>query len=274
MLKICMYFLIYFPIEPRIALAIRVARRDLRVSMKLHQSLRTFFCVSLICLLGGISRADEGVAQLVEVELSQDNLASYKERRENHGAYVGFAYEAMDLKNFVSTLDSQSYRSLFGKKGVPLVRLMVDYKYNFMLGSFALGLDYGMGRLTDRLSGAERSLEISKYGVGIKFTADMIVDEPYAAPYIGINLWQMGISETSPTDSFSATTQMGLNYTVGLLLQLDWIDLESAKYATFKWGLENTFLDLYATQYAQTSAVDDPNTETEWLYGGGLRLEF
>lgn len=242
--------------------------------MKLHQSLRSIVCVVLILLLGAVSRAQEGVAQLVEVELLQDNLAPYKERREDHGAYIGIAYEALNLKNFISTLDSKSYSQLFGEEGVPLMRLMVDYKYNFSIGSVALGLDYGKGRLTDSLSGAERSLEISKYGLGLKFTADMILDEPYVAPYVGINFWQLGVTETSPTDSFSATTQMGMNYTAGLLLQLDWIDYESAKNATFQWGMENTFIDVYVTQYAKTSAIDDPDTETGLLYGGGIRFEF
>jgi hypothetical protein len=180
----------------------------------------------------------------------------------------------LNLKNFISTLDSKSYGELFGEEGIPMASLMVDYKYNFSLGSLALGLDYGKGRLSDSLSGTERSLDISKYGVGLKFTADMILDEPYIAPYVGIKFWQLGVTETSPTDSFSATTQMGMNYTAGVLLQLDWIDFDSAKNATFNWGLENTFIDLYVTQYAKTSAADDPDTETDLLYGGGIRFEF
>jgi hypothetical protein len=96
---------------------------------------------------------------------------------------------------------------------------------------------------------------------------------------VGLNLWQMGLKETSfangaQTDSFSITTQMGYNYIVGFLFQLDWLDYDSAKTSTFDWGLENAFLDVYATQYAKTQSADDPNTETDWLYGAGLRLEY
>lgn len=224
--------------------------------------------------LGAVAWAEEGVAQLVEVELLQDNLAPYKERREDHGAYVGLTYEGLDLQNFISTLDLKTYGELFGNEPIPLLRVMIDYKYNLALGSLALGLDFGQGRLSDSMSGEDRSLEVTKYGIALKFTADMIFNEPYIAPYVAISFWQMGVSETSPTDSFSAKTQMGMNYTAGLLLQLDWIDFESAKNATFLWGLENTFIDVYATQYAQTSASEDPNTETDFLYGGGLRFEF
>lgn len=217
---------------------------------------------------------DEAPQGLVEVQLPQDNLASYKDRREDLGSYVGIAYEGLELKNFISTLDGKTYAQLFGTSPVPLIRLFTDYKYNFFLGSLALGLDLGKGRLSDSFSGEERTLDITKYGLGLRFTADMISGEPYIAPYVAINFWQMAIAEDSPTDSFSATTQMGMNYSFGFLLQLDWLDYETAKTTTFSWGLENTFIDVYATQYAKTSAIDDPNTETEMLYGAGLRLEF
>lgn len=242
--------------------------------MKLREILKSLNCAVIIILFSCLARAELPVGKLVEVELLQDNLAPYKIRREDHGAAVEFKYESLVLQEFISILDASTYEQLFGEESIPLAQLGIEYKYNFSLGSVAAGLEYGKGRLSDSLSGTERSLDISKYGVGLTFIADMILDEPYVAPYVGIHLWQMEVAETSPTESFSATTQMGMNYTAGLLLQLDWIDYESSKYATFQWGLENTFIDLYVTKYAKTSAEDDPNTETDFLYGGGLRLEF
>ncbi|WP_374029466.1 hypothetical protein [Bdellovibrio bacteriovorus] len=217
---------------------------------------------------------DDREVPLVEVEYYQDNLAPYKERRETHGIYFGIDYEMLELKNYVSTLDGLTYDAMFGSETIPLLHLSVDYKYNFVLGSLAFGIDFGKGSLSADKSGSERTLDITKYGVGLKFTLDNLMNEPYIAPYVGLNIWQMGISEESPTDSFSATTQMGYNYTIGALLQLDWLDYQTAKETTFNWGLENTFVDIYATQYAKTSADDDPNTETDFLYGAGLRLEF
>lgn len=208
---------------------------------------------------------------LVEVQIRQDNLAEYKVRRELHGTYVSFDFEAIEFKNFISTLDGQNYQAVFGSDTVNLLQLGFDYKYNFALGSLSAGAFYGMGKVD---GAADRSLEITKYGVGLKFTADMLMNEPYLAPYVGFNVWQMGFSEKSATDSFSATTQLGYNYTVGLLIQLDWIDYEAAKESTFNWGLENTFIDVYATQYAKTEAPDDPDTTTDFLLGGGLRFEF
>nr|BFD69008.1 hypothetical protein HAGR004_40300 [Bdellovibrio sp. HAGR004] len=208
---------------------------------------------------------------LVELQIRQDNLAPYKERRETHGVYFGMDYEAINFKNLISTLDGMSYKDVFGEDTVNLVQAGIDYKFNFTLGSLSAGIFYGMGRVDAENS---RSLEISKYGAAFRFTADMIMNEPYVVPYVGVNVWQMGISEKSATDSFSATTQLGYNYSLGLLIQLDWIDYETAKETTFNWGLENTFLDVYATQYAKTEAPDDPNTETDFTYGAGLRFEF
>ncbi|MEN0058128.1 MAG: hypothetical protein AAGB31_04790 [Bdellovibrio sp.] len=211
---------------------------------------------------------------LVRVELRQDILAPYKERRDNHGLYLAFDYEVLNLKNYVSTLDGLSYGEMFGESEIPLLRASIDYKYNMSLGSLAVGLDYAQGELSQQVSGVDRTLSVTRYGVGLKYVADMIADEPYVAPYIGINFWQMDLSETSPTDSFSGTTQIGYNYTLGLMVQLNWLDPATAQGGAFAWGLENTFLDLYITQYAQTSDSTDPNTETDLLYGAGLRLEF
>lgn len=214
---------------------------------------------------------ETGDLPLVEVQIGQDNLAPYKERREQHGVYFGIDYEAIVFKNFISALDGQSYKTIFGEDTINLVQVGLDYKFNFAMGSLAAGLFYGVGKVDGE---NERILDIGKYGFSLKYSADNFMNEPYAVPYLALNFWQMSISEKSATDSFSATTQWGYNYTLGFLFQLDWIDSETAKATTFNWGLENTFVDVYATQYAKTEAPDDPDTTTDFLFGAGLRLEF
>lgn len=254
--------------------------------MKLHQSLKSKVCVLVVALLCATNafaedaavvadeNSDTNPTGLVRVEIARDTLAPYKERRGNHGVYFAVGYEALDLKNYISTLDFKSYSEMFGSEPIPLINVNIDYKYNFSLGALTLGINYGNGSLSDDRSGAKRTLSIDKYGLTLKYVADVIMDEPYVAPYVGVTAWQMDISEESPTNSFSARTQTGYNYTVGLLIQLDWLDYDTAKNATFNFGLENTYLDIYATQYAATEALEDPNTETDFLYGAGLRVEF
>lgn len=245
--------------------------------MNLHLSLKILITLSL-GLFGAVSSAQEseGNPPLVEVELSQDNLAPYIERRDNSGVYFGINYEAVDLKNYVSVLDgvNQSYNAVFGADPVPLIRLNIDYKYNTPVGSIAAGVDFGVGTLSSSKSGVNHNLQLTRYGVGLKWTFDSFGEEPYVAPYLGLNIWQMGIKESTSTDSFEITTDFGYNYTVGLLFQLDWLDESASKTSTFDWGIESTFVDIYTTQYAKTMSDTDPNTETDFLYGAGLRLEF
>lgn len=255
--------------------------------MKLHQSLKataiSTLTIVVACSLYSPAFAQENKAaetmtepQLVEVELRQDTLAPYSERRTRHGAYIGIDYEQLVLKNYLSTLEDRDYESLFGSDSIPLLRLNIDYKYNTDIAAIAVGLDFGKGSISDDggVAGQDRTLDVTKYGIGAKLVLDMLFSEPYVAPYVGINIWQMSLAEKNPTDSFSATTQVGYNYTIGLMFQLDWLDFDSGNTATFSWGLENTFLDIYGTQYTQTSSAEDPNTETDFLLGAGIRLEF
>lgn len=212
---------------------------------------------------------------LVEVHINQDVLAPYKERREKHGIYFGVQYEPLVLKNYESTLQSGvKYGSLFGDEAISLIRANMNYKYNFEMGSLALGGDVGSGEVKGSKSGSSTTLSVLKYGINMQFTIDNVWPEPYAAPYFGLNLWQMDLSEKNPTDSYSGVTQIGYNYMLGVLVQLDWLDKDTAKESTFSTGLENTFLDLYITQYAKTESAEDPNTETDLGYGAGVRLEF
>jgi hypothetical protein len=255
--------------------------------MNLHLSLRTKVCI--LALVGFLGPAmayaqDDSEAEvveyndpnaLVEVHVNQDVLASYKERRDKHGLYFGVQYEPLVLKNYTSTLQSGvKYSGLFGDEAISLIRANVDYKFNFELGSIAIGGDVGSGEIKGSKSGTATTLSVMKYGLNLQYTIDNILPEPYAAPYVGINIWQMDIGEKTASDSYSGVTQIGYNYMLGVLIQLDWLDQDTAKQSTFNSGLENTFIDLYITQYAKTESADDPNTETDIGYGAGIRLEF
>lgn len=248
-------------------------KKDLLLLLKLHFGLIGVVVTSVLFFSQeALSNASE--SPLVEVEVRGDVVADYKARRADSGIYIGLQKEDVSFDNYVSFLDSKSYINLFGEEPITLALLTINYKLNYSLGSLAIGLEGGKGGIKDNLSGQDRRLDISKYGLNLKLTADMILDEPFIAPYLGLTMWQMEVEEQSPAEVFSATTQMGMNYTAGLLIQLNWIDKASAIASAFNWGLENTFVDLYITQYGKTAAIDDPDTETGATYGAGLRLEF
>lgn len=238
--------------------------------MKLHQSLNIIIVLMLV-LSAFSARAATGDSPLVEVHVPQDVLAPYRERRGTHGMYFGVDYEALILKNFFSASDGSTYNDLFGSDVIGLMRLSIDYKYNFLFGALTLGGDVGIGSVSGKSS---RKLDVTKYGVGIKYVMDALMPEPYVAPYVGVNFWKIATKESSDINTNSKTTNIGYNYTVGLLIQLDWIDFNTAKEATFNYGLENTYLDIYATQYAKTGNEADIDTTTAILWGAGLKFEF
>lgn len=238
--------------------------------MKLHQSLKIILSLMLAFVALPVMAATED-QPLVELRIPQDNLAPYRERRGTSGMYVGVDYESLVLKNFFSIEDGASYSDIFGSNGIPLIHISVDYKYNFSLGALTIGADLGMGSVSGSSS---RKLDVMKYGIGAKYVMDALLPEPYVAPYVGINLWKIATKDKGITDTVSETTDIGYNYSIGALIQLDWIDYDAAKQATFNYGLQNTFLDIYVTQYAKTNSEADINTETDFLYGAGLKFEF
>ena len=223
----------------------------------------------------GTAKAQDGDPNsLVEVEVPQNTLADYRDRRLSHGMYVGLTYEQFAPKKFVSAIDAKTYSEMYGDEPIPLVGLNIDYKYNIGIGSLALGAGAAMGSISDSRSSEDRSLDVTKYAVNVKYTADVLMSEPYVAPYIGFSAYKMSVTDHSPATSKSETTSIGYAYTVGVLLQLDWIDYEVAKQATFNIGLENTFIDIYMTQYAKAGSDSEPNMETDMTFGGGIRVEF
>lgn len=241
--------------------------------MKLNQGLMGTFIALLIFLSYGPAIALESPLEppLVALELPQDNLASYKERRTRHGFVFNINYEPIEFKEYVSFIDNYTFKDMFGDSTLNFMALNLDYKFNFSLGALSLGALYGMGKIEGPDA---RSLDLQKYGARLKYTMDNLFKEPYVAPYAAIDFWQMSYRENSQGTEFSGTTQMSYNYTFGLLLQLNWIDWETATNATFDYGLENTFIDLYITQYSSPQAADDPDLSSEFTAGAGLVLEF
>ncbi|WP_413559180.1 hypothetical protein [Bdellovibrio sp. HCB209] len=255
--------------------------------MKLHLSpifqmklLVSLAILAFTSLAAAAVEEEEGLVEvynpesLVELHIRQDNLADYKHRRETHGFYFGVDYEAFVPSSFVSLNDGKTYSELFNNEAIPMISLMMDYKYNFALGSLAIGLSGGMGSIEDDRSGDKRTLELTKIMGTIKFTMDNIMDEPYVAPYIGLSMYQIDITDKSPTSSVSEQAPLGYAYALGLLIQLDWLDYDTAKSATFNYGLENTFLDVYVAQYMAAGGDEEANMETDPVLGLGLRMEF
>lgn len=212
---------------------------------------------------------------LVEVRSIDKVYAPYRDRRGTHGFLFGISYENYFPDALISKVDNETYGDMFGDNPLPFVGIELGYKYNFFLGSLAALYGYSTGTLTDSRIGEERSLQINRNSLKIMYIMDRLMDEPYAAPYVAAGIWDFGIDEkVGGGDSFSGQTKMGNSVTVGLLVQMNWLDPDSSRNAYMSAGLENTYLDLFMTQHSNTGSEDDPTTRSPFDWGAGLRLEF
>lgn len=211
----------------------------------------------------------------VEIE-PRKRYTHYRDRRTTHGFLFSFNAENLYFQDYASLVDQKLYEELFGQEDLTLLQVQVDYKLNFMLGSLIAGAGFGHGTLIDDRVGEERGLTISKKSLRAQWLLDSITKEPYFVPYVGASLWQFGISEENKTLNTTNRydTGNGTALTVGFLIQLNWLEPDVAKGAYLAQGLENTYLDVFWTQYQNTDDELDPIFENDFNFGVGLRMEF
>lgn len=222
------------------------------------------------------SFADNGQDGWVEVRSIDDAMASYKERRGTHGFLMGFGMENYKPKKYQSLIDDKTHEELFGSGNIPFGYIELGYKFNFMLGSLSMMLGYSQGNLASADSGQERTILMERNTLRFMYIMDNIMSEPYIAPYASYGIWKIGLDETEPASDvkISGESEMGTMMSVGLLIQLNWIESEVSRRAYIASGLENTYLDLFLAQMGRSNGADDPDFSSEFNFGGGLRIEF
>lgn len=211
----------------------------------------------------------------VEVQ-PRKKYTNYRERRTTNGFLFSVNAENLYFPDYASILDDELYENLFGQEDLTLAQVQVSYKLNFFLGSFVTGVGFGYGTLIDDRSGIERSLSIGKKSAHGQWLLDSLMKEPFFVPYIGAEYWQMELTEKNATSGLQTTytTGNGTSLTAGFLVQLNWIEPETSRDAYLNHGLENTYLDVFWTQYQSTDEELDPNFENDFNFGVGLKMEF
>ena len=211
----------------------------------------------------------------VEV-LKFKNYENYKERRTTNGFMMYLGSENLYFADYVSQHDQLLYEELWGNEDLTVPELNINYKFNFLLGSLTFGLGFGQGSLLDDRIGDERTIAIEKISASIQFLADNLMREPYFVPYVGASVFQFKISESvkSVEKTYEDTSDVGYSFTVGFLIQLNWIEKEVSKQAYLEHGLENTYLDFHWTKHENPNDDPKPNLESDINWGAGLRVEF
>ncbi len=208
--------------------------------------------------------------------LKLKNYENYKERRTTNGFMVYLGSENLYFADYVSLHDQLFYEELWGNEDLTVPELHLNYKFNFLLGSLTFGLGFGQGSLLDDRIGDERTIAIEKTSASLQFLADNLMQEPYFVPYIGASAFQFKVSESvkSVEKSYESTSEVGYSFTVGFLIQLNWLEKEVSKLAYLEHGLENTYIDFHWTKHENPNDDSKPNLESDINWGAGLRFEF
>lgn len=211
----------------------------------------------------------------VEVTYPADRLTSYNQRRPNHTILFGLSIDNLAFGGFQSIEQNYSYEELYGGEKVPLYQLDLGIKYNLAIGGLYGSLIYGHGSISDHTDGLLTTLILQKKGLSLGLILDNFFPEPYVAPYISMQFYDFDWEEQTETmESHHGRTAFSSAIQAGVLLQLNWLDPDSALAGKNSANLNNTFLDLYASQYNTSGAEDDPDFKTDINFGFGLRLEF
>ncbi|RYZ89189.1 MAG: hypothetical protein EOP06_09700 [Proteobacteria bacterium] len=214
-------------------------------------------------------------SDLVELKLPVDTSSAYKERRGTHGFMFGLNYENVQFKDYVSIVDfNTTYYGMFGDSEFPIYNLLMSYKLNFVLGALTANAGIGYGTHSSEDSGTLHKLTVTKYNVSASYIVDNLFKEPYGAPYVSFGINQFNLDEKSGEVAISTGIEAAYFYSVGMLIQLNWLDQSVARDSLRDYGLENTYLDVYVSQFQSSQDGIDPNTQTEYNIGAGLKLEF
>ncbi len=213
---------------------------------------------------------------LVEVKSPASYFSNYRDRRTTHSLLFSFSQSKilMDELSTDEGNDTLYYDEIYGDESVAFSEIYIGYKFNFSLGALHLDGGYGVLEKTESFSGQKRTLEIRRPSVRLGYIADTLFSEPYIAPYISAAAWKMNIKDANEVDSVSYVTDIGFTYSAGILIQLNWIDPNSAFEVRKNFGVQNTYLDAFVTKQTQTVDPDDPDTSTDLAYGVGLRIEY
>ena len=227
----------------------------------------------------------------VTVERMEDPNVPYKKRRSHHGFLFSIGMENLEPTEYYSIVDDEAIADTALKTNLSLISAEIGYKYNFQLGSLYATGSFGIGNSKGENATETRELDITKQSLSIGYAADALFDEPWVVPYGQVGVHQFVIDEkvtkAGAESTASMTTSPSLNYRLGLLFQLNWIEnkIDPSTHAEglHSSGLENTFLDAYLTWYEPSSNLygpssgstdGDPDLRSEATFGVALKMEF
>lgn len=231
--------------------------------MDFRKRLFTFF---LVLAVGGpvLSQEPNG---LIEIVYPVEILEPYKNRRPDHQFIFHFQFENFRPQGF--QFQGQGTHAAIFEGSAPINSLALGYKYNLPLVGVELSAFFGSGGQGGGLNNT--SYSVQKKGVRLAAVFDDFMNEPYVAPYFGIQLVTWDFQELSSLGASSGSLGPATGTQAGLLFQLNWLEPNSALKALNEDGLNNAYLDLFMQQYSATTGT---NLASAFNWGAGFRLEY
>ncbi len=227
----------------------------------------------------------------VIVERPIDLSGPYKERRRVHGGLFSINYEKYYPVDYGSQFTNNGYvEDIIGSSPIDMVGVEAGYKHNFQFGSIAVlgGFSQGSSAVSGDIAASQGRLLVDRTVFSVSYAMDAIFEEPWVVPYAQGGIYNMTIREQKGELYESKSSGYALNYRLGLLFQLNWIeksiDPSTQIDGLRSTGLQNTFIDVFYISHLASQDAADPsvvattdssiNTRSDGQMGIGLKIEF
>ena len=234
--------------------------------------LSTLLAVQMFSIIA--TAQDDQREGLVELHIETDRPKNYEEYRSSWSVRFGIAYERMQPNQWTSSLDGSSYASDFGSSAsIPLVSGNLGLQKTLGLGTFYGDVVYGRGAApAQTISNA--NLSLTKMGLGFGYFMDTYVRNPWIIPFGGVQLVEFGWQHAVSTLSAAGTTASTTVVLGGISVPLGLIDEDSARRSARDYGLNETYLDIFAIEYMTSNSAKDPDFQTGVNLAAGLHFVF
>lgn len=243
-----------------------------------------FFCVFFISTSARASYLREPASEdnpndgMIDILYPAQATAPYIERRQKYSIMFSVLSEPFMPTKYASPTDGAFYEELFGGKQMQMTSVELTWKYNLPIVSVGVGITYGKANVKSNYSSILSGLDITKTSICGTLFFDAIMKEPYVAAYGKMEYYNFDYLETADGfDDVSGKTAPSTAITAGLLIQLNFLDPDPkiTQIGVSEDGMQNAYLDIFATQYSPSTAEGDPNFSNEKTeVGAGIRIEF
>jgi hypothetical protein len=200
------------------------------------------------------------------------DLVPYRERRESWGGYITFSAGNYAPLNYTPDNFVESFDEVYPTTNYSFYEFSYSIKKNFSLGSISLDLGLGMLTLESNKDYEGSKFEFTPMRVGLSLNLDSLMGEPYIVPFVGGGVYSAKYKETYDGAEVGGSTTAAMYFSVGTLIQLNWLDKETSRDAYTDVGIENTFLVAeYRTLVASTSDEDQDYSGS--FLNVGFRIE-